>query len=203
MRLYAEIPEVNKLLLKGEFGLEKESLRIDENGYLVHTPHPFPEDEHIVRDFCENQTEINTPVLKSAKEAVDSLEKYYVQIQKKLATLPEREYLWPFSNPPYIKNEEDVPVAKFEGENASKTEYRYYLSDRYGRYKMTFSGIHVNFSFNEELLQKSFQYSEGVDYTEYKNKVYVTIAKQMAIYVWILVAVKAASPLLDVSYMDK
>ncbi len=203
MRLYAEIPEVNKLLLKGEFGLEKESLRIDENGYLVHTPHPFPEDEHIVRDFCENQTEINTPVLKSAKEAVDSLEKYYVQIQKKLATLPEREYLWPFSNPPYIKNEEDVPVAKFEGENASKTEYRYYLSDRYGRYKMTFSGIHVNFSFNEELLQKSFQYSEGVDYTEYKNQVYVTLAKQMAIYGWILVAVTAASPLLDVSYMEK
>ena len=93
MRLHAEIPEVRELLLKGEFGLEKESLRVDENGYMAHTPHPFPEDEHIVRDFCENQTEINTPVLKSAKEAVDSLEKYYVQIQKKLATLPKQEYL--------------------------------------------------------------------------------------------------------------
>ena len=102
MRLYAEKPEVREVLLKGKFGLEKESLRVDENGYMAHTPHPFPGDEHIVRDFCENQTEINTPVLKSAKEAVASLEKYYVQIQKKLAELPEREYLWPFSNPPYI-----------------------------------------------------------------------------------------------------
>ena len=201
--LHAEIPEVRKVLLKGEFGLEKESLRVDENGYMSHTPDPFPEDEHIVRDFCKNQTEINTPVLKSAREAVDALEDYYIQIQKKLASLPDREYLWPFSNPPYIRNEDDVPVAKFEGENASKTEYRYYLSDRYGRYKMTFSGIHVNFSFDEELLQRSFQYSKERDYDTYKNQLYVKLAKRMAIYGWILVAVTAASPLLDVSYMEK
>lgn len=201
--LYAKMPEVRELLLQGEFGLEKESLRVDENGYLAHTPDPFQEDDHIVRDFCENQTEINTPVLKSAKEAVDSLETYYIQIQKKLAKLPNREYLWPFSNPPYIRNEEDIPVAKFEGENATKTEYRYYLSDRYGRYKMTFSGIHVNFSFDEELLKRSFRYSKEVDYDTYKNQLYVMLAKKMAVYGWILVAVTAASPLLDVSYMEK
>ena len=201
--LYAKIPEVRELLLHGEFGLEKESLRVDESGYLAHTPDPFPEDDHIVRDFCENQTEINTPVLKSAREAVDSLETYYIQIQKKLAKLPNREYLWPFSNPPYIRNEEDIPVAKFEGENAAKTEYRYYLSDRYGRYKMTFSGIHVNFSFDEELLKRSFHYSKEVDYDTYKNQLYVMLAKKMAVYGWILVAVTAASPLLDVSYMEK
>lgn len=201
--LNAQIPEVRELLLNGEFGLEKESLRVDENGYLAHTPHPFQDDEHIVRDFCENQTEINTSVLKSAKDAVKSLEQYYVQIQKKLATLPKTEYLWPFSNPPYIRNEDDVPVAIFEGEEASKTEYRYYLSDRYGRYKMTFSGIHVNFSFDEELLKKNFQYSQEKDYLDYKNQLYVELAKKMAVYGWILVAVTAASPLLDVSYMEK
>lgn len=203
MRLYAEMPDVKALLLKGEFGLEKESLRIDENGNMAHTPHPFPEEKHIVRDFCENQTEINTPVLKSAKEAVQSLEKYYVQIQKRLAELPNREYLWPFSNPPYIRTEDDVPVAQFEGDDAAKTDYRYYLSDRYGRYKMAFSGIHVNFSFADELLQKSFWYSSEADYLGYKNQLYVKLAKQMAVYGWILVAVTAASPLLDTSYMEK
>lgn len=201
--LHAEIPEIREVLLEGCFGLEKESLRIDENGYLAHTPDPFPENEHIVRDFCENQTEINTPVLKSAKEAVDSLESYYILIQKALAELPNREYLWPFSNPPYIRNEEDVPVAKFEGEDASKTEYRYYLSDRYGRYKMAFSGIHVNFSFSEELLEKNFKYSGETDYKEYKNQLYVVLAKKMAVYGWILTAITAASPLLDTSYVEK
>ena len=65
----------------------------------------------------------------------------------------EMERLWVLGNPPYIENEKDIPVALFEGENVSKTAYRDYLSDKYGRYKMTFSGIHVNFSFSEELLQ--------------------------------------------------
>lgn len=201
--LHAENPEVRALLLRGNFGLEKESLRIDENGYLAHTRHPFPYNDHIVRDFCENQTEINTPVLKSAKEAVESLNGFYTQIQKKLASLPNREYLWPFSNPPYIRNEEDVPIAHFEGGKASKTKYREYLSDRYGRYKMTFSGIHVNFSFADELLEKDFEVSNETDFTEYKNQLYVTLAEQAAAYGWILVAITAASPLMDSSFVEK
>lgn len=201
--LHAKNPEVRALLLHGNFGLEKESLRIDEHGYLAHTSHPFPYDDHIVRDFCENQTEINTPVHTSAHEAVESLNGYYRQIQKKLASLPNREYLWPFSNPPYIRNEDDIPIAHFEGGRASKTAYREYLSDRYGRYKMTFSGIHVNFSFADELLQKDFEVSGEKDYEEYKNQLYVALAERAAAYGWILVAVTAASPLMDSSFVEK
>lgn len=201
--LHTENPEVKELLLCGNFGLEKESLRVDENGFLSHTPHPFPDDEHIVKDFCENQTEINTSVHKSAKEAVKALEGYYQQIQKRLAELPEKEYLWPFSNPSYIRNEDDIPIASFRGNNVAKTEYRQYLSDRYGRYKMTFSGIHVNYSFAEELLQKDFEVSGETDYTEYKNQLYVTLAERAAAYGWLLVAVTAASPLLDSSFQEK
>ncbi|MDO4321948.1 MAG: hypothetical protein Q4C61_05420 [Lachnospiraceae bacterium] len=201
--LHAENPEVRELLLKGNFGLEKESLRISAEGFLAHTLHPFPEDSHIVRDFCENQTEINTPVKHSAREAVQALNGYYETIQKKLAALPEREYLWPFSNPPYIRDEDDVPIALFEGNSASKTVYRQYLSDRYGRYKMTFSGIHVNFSFADELLQKDFEVSGEQDFTEYKNQTYVALAEQAAAYGWLLVAVTAASPLMDSSFEEK
>ena len=71
---------VSALLLTGSFGLEKESLRITPQGRMAHTPNPFPGNEHIVRDFCENQTEINTPVLSSAQAAVDSLWGYTRQI---------------------------------------------------------------------------------------------------------------------------
>lgn len=201
--LHADHPEVRALLLNGNFGLEKESLRVDERGFLAHTRHPFPNDDHIVRDFAENQTEINTPVKKSAQEAVDSLNGYHKQILRKLEQSNPREYLWPFSNPPYIRNEEDIPVARFEGGRASKTEYREYLSDRYGRYKMTFSGIHVNFSFGEELLETDFRISKEADFQEYKNQLYVALAERAAAYGWILVAVTAASPLLDSSYVEK
>lgn len=201
--LHAEHPEVRALLLRGNFGLEKESLRITEEGFLAHTKHPFPYDDHIVRDFCENQTEINTPVTKSAGEAVRVLDHYYCQIQQTLKRLPEREYLWPFSNPPYIRNEDDIPVAQFEGGRASKTTYREYLSDRYGRYKMTFSGIHVNYSFDEELLRRDFAVSGEENFHEYRDQLYVGLAERAAAYGWLLVAVTAASPLMDSSFVEK
>lgn len=201
--LHAERPKVRALLLKGNYGLEKESLRVDEEGFLSHTSHPFPNDDHIVRDFCENQTEINTPVTHSAAEAVQALIRYDCQIQRVLKGLPQREYLWPFSNPPYIRNEADIPVARFFGEQAGKTEYREYLSDRYGRYKMAFSGIHVNYSFDEALLREDFAFSAETDFDTYRNQLYVVLAEKAAAYGWLLVAVTAASPLLDSSFVEK
>lgn len=201
--LHVKNAAVRDLLLQGNFGLEKEGLRIMPDGHLSHSLHPFPEDDYIVRDFCENQTEINTPVLHTAKEAVDALYHYTCRIQRTLAELPEPELLWPFSSPPYIVNEKDVPIARFEGGKVSKTSYREYLSDRYGRYKMTFSGIHVNYSFAEELLRADFALGEETDYTKYKNQFYVVLAERAAAYSWILTAVTAASPLLDSSYVEK
>ena len=200
--LHADHPKIKELLLKGNFGLEKESLRVDEEGFLSHTSHPF-DDDHIVRDFCENQTEINTSVAKSAAEAVQALAEYDRKIQKTLKRLPKREYLWPFSNPPYIRNEEDIPVARFYGAQAEKTEYREYLSDRYGRYKMALSGIHVNYSFDEELLWEDFALSGESDFEEYRNQLYVVLAEKAAAYGWLLVAVTAASPLMDSSFVEK
>lgn len=111
--------------------------------------------------------------------------------------------MWPFSNPPYIENESDIPVAVFEGVEVSKTAYRKYLSAKYGRYKMTFSGIHVNYSFSEKLLEADFQYQKEMDYQEYKNRFYLELAQKLAAYGWLLVAVTAASPLLDSSFVEK
>lgn len=128
-------PTVRQHLLEGNFGLEKESLRIYRNGRLSHSPHPFANHKHIVRDFCENQTEINTVVHKSIDGAIGELFSYTNRIRSLLLQLPEPEYLWPFSNPPYIENERDIPVASFEGIEVSKTAYRNYLAEKYGKYK--------------------------------------------------------------------
>lgn len=192
---------LQNLLLKGRFGLEKESLRVTEDGRLAHTRHPFGGHPNITRDFCENQTEINTPVANSAAEAVELLKGYYVEAQKTLAAANPREYLWPISNPPFIENEADIPVAIFTGDQSFKTRYRQYLSSRYGRYLMTFSGIHFNYSFNEELLKQDFENSGLTDFQDYKNHFYLELAKKAAAYGWLMVAVTAASPVLDPSFI--
>ncbi|MDO5783757.1 MAG: hypothetical protein Q4P20_01690 [Eubacteriales bacterium] len=201
--LHSNEENIRELLLEGSFGLEKESLRVNEDGYLSHTPDPFRGEKHIVRDFCENQVEINTPVVGSYQEAVAALEKYNRKIIQTLQAMPEPEYLWPFSNPPYIRNEKDIPVAQYYGAETTKTDYRNYLSDRYGRYKMTFSGIHFNYSFSEELLRADYALSGETDFQQYKNNFYVALAEQAAVYGWLMVAVTAASPLLDSSYAAK
>lgn len=201
--LHIEDDAVRSRILDGNFGLEKENLRILEDGTLSHSCHPFPDDEHIVKDFCENQTEINTSVHTSVKAAIEELEFHNKRIYKRLRNLTDREYLWLFSNPPYIENERDIPVAVFEGLSVSKTVYREYLSAKYGRYKMTFSGIHVNYSFSEELLKLDFELQNEKDYREYKDRFYLELAQKMAAYGWLLVAVTAASPLLDSSFVEK
>ena len=202
---------IKEHLLDGNFGLEKESLRITGDGHFSHTKHPFPDDPNITRDFSENQIEINTGVHNSPEGAIEELKGHTERVLEKLQSLPEPEFLWPFSNPPYIKNELDIPIAQFEGELAEKTAYREHLSRRYGRYKMAFSGIHFNFSFSEDLLKADYELAlkdqgpdgKAMSFQEYKNELYLSLAKRMSVYGWIMVPITAASPLLDSSFMEK
>ena len=158
-------PRLRPLAFDGNFGLEREALRVTADGHMAHTPHPFPADHpRIVRDFCENQTEINTRVWPTAEEAVTELKALNGDILRVLGN-GERgtgngergkgngEVLWPFSNPPPLRGEDDVVPAKFVGELSGKSSYRDYLAAKYGRYLMTYCGIHVNFSFGDRLLE--------------------------------------------------
>ena len=87
--------------------------------------------------------------------------------------------------------------------NISYENYREYLSNRYGRYKMVLSGIHINYSFSDALLQADFELSGYTDFRKYKNDIYLSLAKRAAAYGWIMTAITAASPLMDSSYVEK
>lgn len=205
MILHIEDNDVRNLLFKGEFGLERENLRATKGGRLAKTRHPFHDHPHITMDFAENQVEINTPVFSSAEEVIESLKSYSDEVNRILASRDEKEYLWPFSNPPYIESEDDIPIAQFFGKLEEKTRYREYLSERYGRYKMTFCGVHVNYSFAEELLQADYRASQAFnkcDFSNYKNLFYLSLAERVVKYCWLITALTAASPLVDKSFID-
>lgn len=186
--------------LGGTFGLERETLRITARGYLSHTPHPFPDDKFIVKDFCENQAEINTGVHTAAAGAIEELSQHTKRLRAELSK--NDEILWLYSNPPYIRNEDDVPVALYDGEQQGKHSYRLYLAEKYGKYKMTLSGIHVNYSLSDELLKKNFSQSVYSDYSEYKNAAYLHLAEGMTEYGWMINLLMSASPVCDGSYFN-
>ncbi len=194
--------ETRKLFRKGEFGLEKESLRVTEEGNLSHTSHPFLNDAKIDRDFCENQVEMITGVQYSTEDVYEELASIHRRVVLTLSELDSgAEYLWPFSNPPYVLGEKDIPIAAFEGELSQKQRYREYLAKKYGKKKMLFSGIHFNFSFPEALLKADFHQQTLADFQDYKNRLYLDLAGKVLEYSWLIVYLTAASPVFDGSYV--
>lgn len=181
-------------IFKGYFGIERETLRIDKNGRLARTPHPFVDDPGITRDFCENQIELVTPVCESIEELMKSLDFMDCRVREKLSE--NGEGIWLYSNPPYFESEDEIPIANFTGTYSSKRKYREVLQTKYGKKLMLFSGIHFNFSFPEELL--SDWNESGQDPSDFKNNLYLRLYKQLMKHSWLLVMLTASS-----SYYDK
>lgn len=182
----------SKHIFRGGFGLERETLRVDENGRLARTPHIF-DDKFLERDFCENQLEIITPVCQSPQEALNTLGELSYRAENELEKTGE--HLWLNSNPPYIENEDEIPVAEFTGENRYKSEYRLKLWRRYGKRLMLYSGIHFNYSFSEEYL-RDIQ-NPAQNFEEFKNNIYLKLFKYASRYSWLMVLLTAASPVYD------
>ena len=130
-------PELRQLLLSSSIGLEKENIRVHEDGNFVLTPHPFgnkAKHPFILTDFAECQVEIGTEVCANPDQVYDQLENLHDIVTTTIAVEnEEREYLWPMSNPPLIADEDLIPVAKFEGDAKSKETYREYLAGKYGK----------------------------------------------------------------------
>lgn len=111
-----------------------------------------------------------------------------------------KELMWPFSNPPYVLGEKDIPIASYEGVLRGKELYREYLAGKYGKRKMLFSGIHFNFSFSEKILEEGYRNSTFVSLQEYKNQIYLELAKKVTKCSWLIVYLTAASPVMDGSF---
>lgn len=188
----------SKYYYSGKFGIERETLRVDSHGRLAHTPHPFGNDSHITRDFCENQIELVTPVCHSIEEAVDALAELDKRARDELAKIGES--IWLYSNPPHFDSEDDIPIADFTGDYSSKRAYREVLEQKYGKKLMLFSGIHFNFSFAEEFLRELN--TNNTDFQTFCDALYLRLYKQLMVHSWLLVLLTSASPYYDAS-LDK
>ena len=142
-------------LLKGNFGVEREGLRVDFEGKLSQKPHPIAFghkmcNPYITTDFSESQLELITPTFSTTKETYNFLNALYDIVAMEI----KDEYLWPQSMPAIIPDDKDIPVAKFDNNSKEAQEYREKLLLKYGGKKQLISGIHCNFSFDESIIEK-------------------------------------------------
>lgn len=192
---------LDKNILAARMGLEKESLRVDRRGRLAQTSPPFPDDAELDVDFSGNQLEFVTDVCDSADEVWEALRRLHrkaARVLEKRETGPE--YLWPFSNPPYVQAEGENPPMEFCGEKAWKTAYRNHLRDRYGTQLMLYSGIHFNLSFPEKFWEAISAIGDAGEKRRSADAAYLNLAAWTTRYAWLIVYLFAASSVLDESY---
>lgn len=143
-----------RLLKRGKHGLERECLRVTENGDLSMKPHPATlgsalTNPFIKTDFSEAQIEYATKPYRSSGSALKQLTELCSFTAKEI-----NELQWAFSMPARLPAEADIPLALYGNsqEGQKKTIYRRGLGYRYGRKMQTISGMHYNLSFSHDLL---------------------------------------------------
>ncbi|MER2013492.1 MAG: glutamate--cysteine ligase [Methanobrevibacter sp.] len=183
-------------ILKGSFGIEWESLRALSDGNLSLTPHPEVfgdklKNPLITTDFSESQIEIITPTFDSIDEAFDVFSLLADLVN---ASLPDDEYLWFQSIPCILPYYDKIPIAKYGDEGVESEKYRMELAKKYGVKKQMISGVHFNFSFAEESVEKLYEIiGPDLDFKEFKNEIYLKIARNYLRYCWLIIYLTGCS----------
>lgn len=197
-----------KELLKGNIGIEREGLRVNENGTLSKENHPSVfgdklKNPYITTDFSESQLELITPTFKSSEDTYNFLNNLY-----DISVLEIKdEYLWPQSMPCIIPEDESIiKIASFNDsiEGIESRVYREKLVKKYGRKKQLISGIHYNFSFDEDIIKKLFKNSNtNEDYKTFKDNLYLKVTRNYLRYSWLIIYLLGSSSLVHESYIEK
>ena len=194
-------------LKKGSFGIEWEGLRVRGNGELSLSSHPEVfgnklSNPYITTDFSESQIEIITPAFDTIDEAF-SFFSFMSDIVN--SSLDDDEYLWFQSLPCILPDSSKIPIAKYKGKELAEEsmEYRKGLAKKYGLRKQLISGIHFNFSFNDELIEKLYENidlsevekdkNSKISYQEFKNMVYLKISRNYIRHVWLIIYLTGCS----------
>jgi len=188
------------------FGLEKESLRVAQDGTISQLSHPQVlgsalTHPYITTDYSEALIELITPPLAPAAAALDFLCDIHRYVYDKL----DNEMLWASSMPCIVTGEASIPIAFYGSSNPGimKSIYRKGLAYRYGRMMQVIAGVHFNFSYSEAFWH-SFAENDGITKVdqEFINQSYFAMIRNIQRYGWIIAYLFGASPAVCRSFID-
>lgn len=189
-----------------QHGIEKEGLRVQQDGRIAQTEHPKSlgsalANDRITTDYSEALLEFITPVYGDVTKALDYLKDLHRFTYEKL----EQETIWLASMPPKIKGEDEIPIAYYGDSNVGKMKYVYRvgLANRYGKLMQTIAGIHYNFSVSEEFWP-AYQQLLGLDgdITKFRSSQYFSLIRNFRRYSWLLIYLFGASPAVSRSFLS-
>lgn len=192
------------VLAGGRKGVEKESLRIDAQGYLAQTDHPRAlgsalTNAYITTDFSEALLEFITPAFASTWEA----QQFLCDIHQFTYSELDKELLWTASMPCGIPADAEIPLARYGSSNVGqmKTIYRRGLGYRYGRQMQTIAGVHFNYSLPLEFwpLYKDVLASTQDD-DDFRSEHYLGLVRNFRRFGWLVLYLFGSSPAMCKSF---
>ena len=187
-------------------GLEKESLRVAEDGAISQTAHPSSlgsalTNPAITTDFSEALIELITPPCDSVKEVLCYLD----DIQKFVYSKLDDEILWATSMPCVVCGGSSIPIAQYGKSNVGtmKTVYRRGLGYRYGRTMQVIAGVHFNYSVSDSFWNLYQQLQGNTDSRQdFISEQYMGLVRNMLRYGWMIPYLFGASPAVCKSFLD-
>ncbi len=186
-------------------GIEKESLRITEQGRLAQTPHPATlgsalTHHSITTDFSEALLELITPVHRDVDSCLEELAEVHAFVYQNL----DGEMLWNASMPCVVSGDDSIPIARYGSSNVARMKevYREGLGHRYGRIMQAIAGIHYNFSLPEDYWQAEME-AAGVsgNTCAYITGRYLDLIRNFRRHSWLLIYLFGASPAVCGSFL--
>jgi len=198
--------DLKDILVSGKFGIEKESLRVVQSAISKQLHHeslgsPLCH-KYITTDFSEAQLELITPPLEDKKRGLIFLENIHHFVSNKI----EDEIIWPFSMPPLIQSDDEIPIAFYDSSSnlaLFKTTYRNGLSHRYGRTMQAISGIHFNYSLPEQIWKSSLFGQEKLTSKKLRATIYFRALRNLHRMNWLILYFFGASPIVTKNFLSK
>lgn len=192
-------------LKTGYFGIEKESLRFD-NEYISRFDHkdllghPLF-NRYITTDFSEALIEIITPPISNKNDCYKFLDDIHHFVSMNI----DGEMLWPFSMPPFFNSENDIKIASFgiSNEGLFKELYRKGLANRYGRLMQSIAGLHFNYSFHESFWDIPILKKYNLPKRTLKEIIYFRTLRNIQRYNWIILFLFGASPVVSKNFLNR
>lgn len=186
-------------------GVEKECLRVNQEGSLSQQSHPAAlgsplTHPWITTDYSEALLELITPPCPDPQQTLQFL----CDTQQFVYRHLEDEILWATSMPCIVAGESSIPLARYGSSNAGqmKTVYRRGLGYRYGRVMQTIAGVHFNFSFSEEFWRVLQEIEgDGRQLREFVDERYFGLIRNLLRLGWIVPYLFGASPAICKSFL--
>lgn len=190
--------DLSDLLKQSYMGLELEESRLLEDGRISRYPYPAEflsrrHNPYLKTDFADNMLEISgTPTMGTTANLAN------LEMLQQLVTdhLHEDEIIWPLSVAPTL-SKDDLDFAGSFNTRFWMADYHDYLQRKYGTAREIFTGVHVNYSINQQLVQALWDHGFNDDFAtlaDFKNALNFKLAQSFVLWRWLFTYFFGASP---------